>query len=72
MPWRSKPSRGETRVEIAHTQSVIHEAFWINNGNARVADCKCEAVILTIAFGIARVVALTCGEGDNEGIVEEL
>ncbi len=63
---------GGTKVGAAHTQSVIHEAFWIENGNIRVTDCKGEAVILTIAFGIVRIVALTCGEGDDEGVVEEL
>lgn len=65
-------SGGGTRAGVARTQSIIHEVFWIDNGNTGVADCKGEASILTIAFGIARIVALTRGEGDDEGVVEEL
>ena len=60
------------RVEVAHTQSVVHEAFWIDNGDIRVADCKGEASVLAIAFGIARIATSACGAGDDERIMEEL
>lgn len=63
---------GENKVEMTHTQGVVHEALWINSCNSRVAGCKGEARILGVAFGVARIIALTCGERDDECVVEEL
>ena len=60
------------KVEVARTQSVVHDTFWVDHRDARVAGCESEARGLAVAFGVARIGALADGEGDDESVVEEL